>query len=68
MVKSFKQVFITLLSFDKSLLTKFVSLNNQPCMLRPTLVDINSKEPLYYPFAVKCDRCCDTIDHPYALK
>ena len=30
--------------------TKLFSLNNQTCQARPTLLDINSDEPLFYPF------------------
>ena len=32
---------IALLSFSESLATKCVSLNNEPCMARPTLIDLN---------------------------
>ena len=32
---------IVLLSFSESLATKCVSLNNEPCMARPTLIDLN---------------------------
>ena len=48
---------------------KCVSLNNRPCQARPTLVNINYNEPLYYRFAVSGNRCsgsCNTIDDPYA--
>ena len=43
-----KQVFIVLLSFSKSLAIKCVSLNNEPCMIRPTLIDLNPAELKYY--------------------
>ena len=54
-----KQVFITLLSFSGSLasianvfnLTTCIPLINQPCMIRPILVDLNPDEyskGLYY--------------------
>ena len=46
-----------------------VSLNNQPCQARPTLVDINSNEALFYPFTASVDKCggsCNIIDDPYA--
>ena len=39
-----KQVFIVLLSFSESLATKYVSLNDELCMIRPTLLDLNSVE------------------------
>ena len=39
-----KQVFIVLLSFSGSLATKCVPLNDEPCMVRLTLTDLNSVE------------------------
>ena len=38
------------------------------CQARPTLVNINSDEILFYPFNVsvnKWGRSCNTIDNPY---
>ena len=76
-----QKLFIGLLSscisgrFDGSLASnskgpiKCVSLNNQPCQARPTLVIINSNEPLYYPFIVsvtKSGGSCNTIDAQYS--
>ena len=46
-----------------------VSLNTQPCKARPTLVNINFAETLFYPFTVsvnKCDGSCNTINDSYA--
>ena len=48
---------------------KCVSLNNQPCQARPTLVNVNSNKPLYYPITAtvnKYGRSYNTIDDPYA--
>ena len=48
---------------------KDLFLNNRSCQARPKLVNINSNEPLYYPFTVsvnKFGRSCNTIDDPYA--
>ena len=48
---------------------KCVSLNNQPCQARPTLVNVNSNKPLYYQITAsvnKYGRSCNTIDDPYA--
>ena len=36
-----KQTFIVLLSFGGSSATKCASLNSNPCMARPTLIDLN---------------------------
>ena len=50
-----KQVFIALLSFGESLATKCVSLNNEPCMIRPTLIELNTVERNCYPFMISLD-------------
>ena len=49
--------------------TKYVSLNNQKCMIQPTLINLHrneySQEFCYYPFMVKLDRCvgsCNTLN------
>ena len=48
-----KQDFIVLLSFSSSLgrvaivRTKCLSLNDEPCMVRPTLIDLNPVELKY---------------------
>ena len=50
-----KQVFIVLLSFRSSLArdrTKCVSLNDEPCMIRPTYNDLNPVALKYYPFMI----------------
>ena len=48
-----KQMFNVLLSFSSSLAhdqTKCLSLNDAPCMVRPTLIDLNLVDLKYYPF------------------
>ena len=52
-----KQVFIVLLSFSESLATKYVSLNDETCMVRPALFDFNPVEVKYYPFMISLDKC-----------
>ena len=32
---------------------KCVSMNNQECKIRTKMIDINSNEPLFYPFSMK---------------
>ena len=51
-----KQVLIVLLSFSSSLATKCVSLNDKPCMFRPTLIDLNPVELTYYLFMISLDK------------
>ena len=77
MFRLIKKVFIALLSFSGSLSsmvdvsnhTKYISLNNQPCMVRTILTDFNPDEwnqrLHYYPFMVNLDSCngsCNTLD------
>ena len=52
-----KQVFIVLLSFSESLATKYLFLNNEPCMIRPTIIDLNPAEFKYYIFMISLDKC-----------
>ena len=53
-----KQVFIVLLSFSESLATKCLFLNDESCMVRPTLIDLNPVELKYYAFMISLDKCC----------
>ena len=32
-------------------------MNNQECKIRPQIVNINSNEPLFYPYSVKMNKC-----------
>ena len=55
-----KQVFIVLLSFSSSSArdrTKYLSLNDEPCMIMPPLIDLNPVELKYYPFMISLDKC-----------
>ena len=57
MLTLIKRVFIVLLSFSEYLprvakvssLTKCLPLNDEPCMVRATLTDLNPVELKYYP-------------------
>ena len=57
MFSLFKQELIVLLSFSSSLVAKCVSLHDEPCMVRPTLIDLNPVEPKYYSFVISLDKC-----------
>ena len=44
------------------------SLDNQECKIRPEIISVNKKEPIFYPFKIKMNRCvgsCNTIDGPF---
>ena len=30
-----------------------ISMNNQPCKARPQIVNVNSNNPIFYPFSIK---------------
>ena len=47
-----KQMLPGLLCFGESLAAKCMSLNNEPCMFRPFLIDLNLVELNYYPFMI----------------
>ena len=51
-----KQVFIVLLSFSVSLATKCMFLNDELCIVRPTLIDMNPVELKYYPFMISINK------------
>ena len=58
----------SLVSNSKGLI-KCVSLSKHPCLARPTLVNINPYETLFFLFTVsakKCNGSCNTIDDLYA--
>ena len=43
-------------------------MNNQECRARPEVININSNEPLFYPYSIlvnKCSGSCNNINDPY---
>ena len=56
---------IVLLSFSSSLArdqTKCLFLNDEPCMVRPNLIDLNPVELKYYPFMISLDKCSGSVN------
>ena len=46
-----------------------ISLKNQDCKVRSKIVDINSNNPIFYPFSIKINECigsCNNINNPNA--
>ena len=44
-------------------------MNSQECKVRPQIVNVNSDEPVFFPFSFKTSKCsgsCDNINDPYA--
>ena len=66
MFRLIKQVFIASLSFRKSLVTKYASLNNELCMIKSFLIDLNPVGLKYYTFMISLDKCsgsCNSVDN-----
>ena len=68
-----KKVFFCGILSSVNLLTvtplRCISMNNQECKVRPEIVNVNSDEPVFYPFSIKTSKCsgsCNNINDPYA--
>ena len=61
MISFIKQLFVVLLIFSSFLATKCLSLNDEPCTVRPTLIDLNPIELKYYPFMISLEKCTGVV-------
>ena len=46
-----------------------ISMANKEYEVRPEIININSNEPVFYPFSIKTSKCsgsCNNINDPYA--
>ena len=46
-----------------------ISMNNQACKAKPEIINVNSNNPVFYPFSIKRNKCsgnCNNINDPYA--
>ena len=50
-------LFIVLLRFSSSLATKYLFLNDETCMARPTLINLNPVELKYYLLMISLNKC-----------
>ena len=61
MFRFIKQIFISAMMLFSSLTIvnslERVSLKNQECKVRSEIVNINSNNPIFYPFSVKINKC-----------
>ena len=57
MFRFIKKIFLTGLTVLPSLTCatplSCISMNNQECKLRPETINVNSDEPVFYPFSIK---------------
>ena len=59
---------LTVLSSNITGALNCVSMNNQKCKVRPKIADINSNNPIFYPFNIKINKCSgnyNNINDPY---
>ena len=69
-----KQIFVSTMMFFGCNLSSVnplecVSMNNQECKVRPEIVNVNSDEPVFFPFSIRTSKCCgsfNNINDPYA--
>ena len=66
-----KKVFVLGLTVLSSITNALecVSMKNQECKVRPKTININSNNPIFYPFSVKINRCSgnwNNINDTYA--
>ena len=73
MFRFVKQIFISTMIFFGSLTNvnplKCISIKNQEWKVRPETSDINSNNPIFYPFSIKTNKCsgnCNNISDPCA--
>ena len=70
MFRFVKQIFVSAMMFFGCNLSSVnplecVWINNQECKVRPEIVNINSNEPISYPFSIKISKCngsCNNIN------
>ena len=56
-------------SFKNASSLSCISMNNQTCKARPEIINVNSNNPVFYPFNIKTSKCsdnCNNINDPYA--
>ena len=56
-------------SFTNTIPSNCISMKNQECKTRPQVVNVNSNNPIFYPFSIKTSKCsgnCNNINNPYA--
>ena len=73
MFKFIKQIFISTLMYFGSLSSvnplECISMKNKECKVGPEIINVNSNNPIFYPFSIKINKCsgnCNNINDPYA--
>ena len=73
MFRFVKQIFVSAIMFFSSLSNvnplECISVKNQECKVRPKIVNVNSNNPIFYPFSIKANKSsgnCNNITDPCA--
>ena len=56
-------------SFTNASSLSCISMINQEFKTRPQIVNVNSNNPIFYPFSIKISKCsgnCNIVNDPYA--
>ena len=56
-------------SFTNAIPLSCISMKNQECKTRSQVVNVNSNNPIFYPFSIKTSKCsgnCNNINNLYA--
>ena len=69
MFRFIKQIFISALMYFDNLSSvnslECISMKNQEGRVRPEITNINSNDPMFYPFSIKVNKCngnCNNIN------
>ena len=54
---------IILPSFTNANSLRCISMSNQACKARPEINNINSNNPVFYPFSIKTSKCSDNCNN-----
>ena len=69
MFRFIKQCFFIRSSLVSTTPLGCISVSNQACKVRPEIINVNSNEPVFYPFSIKTSKCsgsCNNINDSYA--
>ena len=72
MFKFIKKCFFTAITFynlSNVNSLECVSMNNEEGKIRTEIINLNTNDPVFYPYSIKINRCkgsCNTINDPYA--
>ena len=66
-----KKIFLAGLSFLSSLVSatplSCISMKNQACKARPEIINVNSNDPVFYPFSIKASKCSGSCKYVFLM-